>query len=378
MIAIFANGFGENAIAGKVAGVLSNNGCKVLVFPLVGKLTINGVEVPFVPKRTGSGGLTLSSLSNFIKDLREGVFLDLFRFIKTIRSYSNIKVAFVVGDPFLLFLVKSFVRGKPKIVFNSIYKSEIVEKHLWFEKYFIKKFVDYFVPRDRITAEYFIRFGVNTVYFGNPMVDAIDFNNRDFRKDKNLKTLLLLPGSRESAYKVMVKFLCIVESVFRKYGFLNFLCPLSSSISVDILGSVVRNYGWDLETSDEIIVIKKDIIEVICAYNSFGDMMVVSDVVLSFSGTATEQAAGFGKPNIMFFDKEVGWSRKWFDRQKILLGDNLKLFDRFNISEISNEIIYLLTNNKERERRGNIGKKLIEGIGSIERISKFLINLLDD
>ena len=376
MVGIFANGFGETVIASKVADVLSKSGCRVVIFPLIGNVSSGNLEIGFVPKNLGSGGLTFFSLSNFLKDLKEGAFLNLFRFTKTIRNYKNIKVAFVVGDPFLLFLVRTFVKGKPIVVFNSIYKSETVEKHFWFEKLFIKKFVDYFIPRDKVTAERFEKLGVKTLYFGNPMVDAVEFYGKEFRKDKNLKTLLLLPGSRDSAYKVMVKFLHIVESVFEKFGFFNILCPLSSSISVDVLKVELLKHNWDLQLSGDRIIIKKDVIDVICAYNSFGDMMIVSDVVLSFSGTATEQSAAFGKPSIMFFDKDIGWSRKWFERQKMLLGENLKLFDRFNISEISDEIVYLFTNSKERQKRGEIGKKMVEGIGSIHRISEFITSLL--
>lgn len=379
MIGIFSNGFGETTVASKIADKISLKGYEVYVFPLVGVPNVSQVvKVPFRPKNKGSGGMSFRSLENFIKDLQDGVLGDVFRFVKTVRKYKDkIKVAFIVGDPFLLFFVRLLIGKKHKFVFNSIYKSELIEKHLWFEKMLIKRCVDYFLPRDRFTNECFEKLNVKTIYFGNPMMDAIDFYNIDYRKDPLLKTLLLLPGSREVAYKIMPKFLMIVESVFEKFGFFNVLCPFSGSISLGTMEEVVMKHSWEMvKSSENLYVIKKGVIEIYCAYNSFGDMLRVSDVVLSCSGTATEQSAGFGKPNIMFFDNDVKWSRKWFERQKILLGDNLKFFDRFSVSSISEEIIFLFNNSKEREKRGEIGKKMVEGIGSIEMISNFLIDLL--
>ncbi len=375
MIGIFSNGFGETVIASKIANSISDKGAKVVFFPLVGNPKVKeSVEVAFFPKNEGSGGLTTQSLDNFLKDLRHGLLGDFFRYLRSIRKY-NFKVIFIVGDPFLLFLVKLFSKDSPIVIFNSIYKSELVDKHYWFEKLFIKKYVDYFIPRDKITAEYFSNLGVKTIYFGNPMVDAIDVRGIDYRKYPDMKTLLLLPGSRDWAYRIIPKFLCVVESVFQKFTFFNVLCPLSRSLSLDKVKDVVIKHGWEYIVDEEKVIFRKGVLDVVCAYDAFGDMLMVSDVVLSCAGTATEQSAGYGKPTIMFYDN-FGWSRGWFNRQKILLGDNLKLFDRFGVSEISDEIVMLFNDTNERKRRGEIGKKMIEGIGSIEKISDFVFKIL--
>lgn len=376
MIGIFSNGFGETAVATKIANNLAQKNQRVVLFPLLGNVTpCPNVEVPFQPRNVGSGGMTFSSVSNFIRDLKHKAFKELLRYIITVRNYDSLRVVIVIGDPFLLFLVKSVVRGRPIVVFSSLYKSEAVEKHFWFEKAFIRKFVHYFVPRDRYTAECFKKLGVETVYFGNLMLDAVEFRGIDFRENPGIKTLLLLPGSRDSAYKVMPKFLSVVESIFEKFGFFNVLCPLSGGISMEKMEESVLKHGWEVVRCNTTFELKKGLVKVVCAYGAFGDMVRVSDVVLSYSGTATEQAAGFGKPTVMFFDKEVGWSRKWFERQKVLLGGNLKFFESFAVSEISDEIIMLFNDSKERKRRGEIGKKMVEGIGSVEKFSNFILSL---
>lgn len=376
MVAIFANGFGETVIANKLSNRISEYGKDVILFSLVGNVNVNDkVIVGFKPRNLGSGGRTFHSIANFLLDLKSGSLFEVLRFIKAIRSYENIKTAVIIGDPFLLFIVKAFIRGNPTIVFNSIYKSEIIGRHFWFEKSFIKRYVSYFIPRDRYTSEVFSRLGINTVYFGNPMLDSVDILGIEYRKDPKLKTLLLLPGSTNTAYKIMPKLLYVVESVFRKFGFFNVLCPLSSGIILDNMKNYVIHHGWELIKRDGINMLKKDLIEVIVGVNTFGDMLSQSDVVLSCAGTATEQAAGFGKPTIMFIDKDTGLSKKWYRRQAILLGDNLKIFKSFSISDISDEIVLLFNDSAERERRGKIGMKMIEGKGSIDKMAEFISRL---
>lgn len=373
MIAVFANGFGETVIANKLSNKILESGKDVVIFSLVGNVNVNDkVIVGFKPRNLGSAGRTFHSITNFLSDLKSGSLFEVIRFIKAIRKHENIKTAVIIGDPFLLFVVKAFIRGNPTIVFNSIYKSEMVERHFWFEKSFIKRYVDYFIPRDRYTSEVFSKLGVNTLYFGNPMVDSVDIVGIEYRKDPNLKTLLLLPGSTDTAYRIMPKLLYIVESVFSKFGFFNVLCSLSSRIIPDNMKNYIIHHGWELVRLNGVNLFKKDLIEVIVGVDTFGDMLSQSDVVLSCAGTATEQSAGFGKPTIMFIDKDTGLSKKWFRRQGILLGENLRIFESFNISDISDEIVLLFKDAKERERRGRIGMSMIEGKGSIDKMAEFI------
>ncbi|MGB9621618.1 MAG: hypothetical protein ACP5PT_02915 [Brevinematia bacterium] len=375
MILIFSNGFGETEIAksilNKLVGLVD-----VKLYPLIGDVSqISSKFLGFVPRNYGSGGLTTRSLPNFLLDLLSGSVGELFRYIHSIKTSPRSEKVFIVGDPFLLMLVKSKLRFKVKTIFMSIYKSEISERHYWFEKYFIKKNVDYFLPRDRYTGEVFKKYGVQSVYLGNPMVDSVEVKGVDFRRDPRLKTLLLLPGSRDFAYKIIVKMLYVVESLFEKYGFFNVLWPIANMLDLNKIKDVLIKHRWFIFEESNKFVLKKNLIEVVAGKGMFGDMLNVSDVVLSTSGTATEQAAAFGKPTIMFFDPSIGISRSWFNRQKLLLGNNLKLFDRFNISDISDEIAFLFLNEDERTRRGKIGMSMIEGRGSIDRISKFLLSI---
>jgi len=104
-------------------------------------------------------------------------------------------------------------------------------------------------------------------------------------------------------------------------------------------------------------------------------MLNVSDVILSIGGTATEQASGLGKPSVMFYDPSTGINISWFKRQEKMLGDSVKIFYEFSVSEISNEIVHLLTNESERRRRGEIGRKLMYDANATEKIADLLVSI---
>jgi uncharacterized protein (TIGR03492 family) len=385
MIAIASNGFGETYVALGIARELAKKGSKTLLFPLIGNIkgVSDEVELCFVPNETRFGGFAFWSFSNFIRTIlspfdSKNEISNFLNFVKQLRKNKDrIDKVLVVGDPFLLFVVKKSLSKGTKVAFLSLFKSEITERHFWFEKKFIKRNVDVLITRDEYTAEVFKKLGVNAVFFGNPMVSSIDIKGIDLRENKELKTLLLLPGSREYyAYGVLVKMLYVVEAIVEKYGFINVLCALSDTISKERVKENVIKHDWEIiDKDDNIFLLSKGLIRVLCGYGIFGDMLNVCDVVLSVGGTATEQASGLGKPSVMFYDSSTGININWFKRQEKMLGESVKIFYKFSINEISNEIIHLFTNESERRRRGEIGKKLMYDNNSTQKIAELLISI---
>jgi uncharacterized protein (TIGR03492 family) len=385
MIAIASNGFGETYVALGIARELAKKGGKPLLFPLIGNIkgVSDEVELCFVPNETRFGGFAFWSFSNFIRTIlspfdSKNEISNFLNFVKQLRKNKDrIDKVLVVGDPFLLFVVKKSLSKGTKVAFLSLFKSELTERHFWFEKEFIKKNVDVLITRDEYTAEVFKKLGVNSVFFGNPMVSSIDIKGIDLRENKELKTLLLLPGSREYyAYGVLVKMLYVVEAIVEKYGFINVLCALSDTISKERVKENVIKHDWEIiDKGDNLFLLSKGLIRVLCGYGIFGDMLNVCDVVLSIGGTATEQASGLGKPSVMFYDSSTGININWFKRQEKMLGESVKIFYKFSINEISNEIIHLFTNESERRRRGEIGKKLMYDNNSTQKIAELLISI---
>jgi uncharacterized protein (TIGR03492 family) len=385
MIGIVSNGFGETYVALGVARKISRRGVKPLLFPLIGNIRgVEGeVELCFIPNDTRFGGFAFWSIGNFLKTIlspldSKNEIANFLSFLKQLRkNRDRIDKVLVIGDPFLLFVVRKSLLKDTKIIFLSLFKSELTEKHFWFEKKFIRRNVNVLITRDDYTAEVFSKIGVNAVFFGNPMVSSVEIKGIDLRENKDLKTLLLLPGSREYyAYNILVRMLYIAETVFDKYGFINVLCALSDTIDKKKLNEWVSKHGWELkDRDDKFFIISKGLLKVLCGYGVFGDMLNVSDVVLSIGGTATEQASGLGKPSVMFYDPSTGININWFKRQEKMLGDSVKIFYEFSVSEISNEIVHLLTNESERRRRGEIGKKLMYDANATEKIADLLVSI---
>jgi len=239
MIGIVSNGFGETYVALGVARKISRRGFTPLLFPLIGNIRgVEGeVELCFIPNDTRFGGFAFWSIGNFLKTIlspldSKNEIANFLSFLKQLRkNRDRIDKVLVIGDPFLLFVVRKSLLKDTKIIFLSLFKSELTEKHFWFEKKFIRKNVNVLITRDDYTAEVFSKIGVNAVFFGNPMVSSVEIKGIDLRENKDLKTLLLLPGSREYyAYNILVRMLYIIETVFDKYGFINVLCALSDTI----------------------------------------------------------------------------------------------------------------------------------------------------
>ncbi len=385
MIAIASNGFGETYVALGIARELVKRGFKPLLFPLIGNVkgVSEGIELCFVPGETKFGGFAFWSLSNFVRTIlspfdSKNEISNFLNFVKQLKKNgSRIEKILVVGDPFLLFVVRKSLSKGTKVAFLSLFKSEMTEKHFWFEKEFIKRNVDVLITRDEYTAEVFRKLGVNTIFFGNPMVSSIEIKGIDLRENKELKTLLLLPGSREYySYGVLVKMLYVVEAIVEKYGFINVLCALSDTIDKERLKESVIKHGWEvIDRDDKLFWLSKGLIRVLCGYGLFGDKLNVSDVVLSVGGTATEQASGLGKPSVMFYDSSTGISVNWFRRQEKMLGESVKIFYKFSVDEISNEIIHLFMDESERRRRGEIGRKLMYDNNSAQKIAELLISI---
>ena len=62
---------------------------------------------------------------------------------------------------------------------------------------------------------------------------------------------------------------------------------------------------------------------------AFGDVLQAADVVVGLAGTANEQAAGLGKPVVVFPGPGVQFGPRFFSSQRLLLGDALAVVAAF-------------------------------------------------
>ena len=73
--------------------------------------------------------------------------------------------------------------------------------HSFIEKYLLKTIPSLVFPRDSMTTKSLKESAVNSLYFGNPMMDNLAPKGISFPLNKTGHILGILPGSREEAYK---------------------------------------------------------------------------------------------------------------------------------------------------------------------------------
>ena len=104
--------------------------------------------------------------------------------------------------------------------------------------------------------------------------------------------------------------------------------------------------------------------------SAMGNLLAVSDLVLSQAGTATIQALGSGKPAITFINPRDRRSR--FDDEQILFGDARTVVPA-EAQAIGAALRKLLESEDERHRLGAIGQHRIGPPGAMEKIVTALV-----
>jgi uncharacterized protein (TIGR03492 family) len=374
-----SNGYGEDAIAAKIAEFVSPFR-RVGAFPLVG--LGNGYEKRKIPIIASFPPLEGGGISLF-SDIKSGLFSLLkkeWTFLRKIQK--DIHYAVAVGDILPAFLAHFAL--KKKFIFVGTAKSVYVQPYNIFERHILKKAQKIFV-RDEATAYFLTQKSVPANWVGNPMMDEL-FESKISIPPFNGLTITLLPGSRKDAPQ---NFLLQVEA-------LNFLQGMAQK---KIRGLVVlpptqearlffgKLYGWDgihfyLKKEQDGIIAQYEQGDVSLWFvvGALGEALQASSIVFGQAGTANEQAAGLGKPVIAFelslsfefkFPKRfegLSWYR-W--RQKKLLGNALTIV-KADAKRMAEKAFEILKNRPLYEKMSQEGKKRMGPSGACQKIAEFL------
>ncbi|MCX7784111.1 MAG: hypothetical protein N2318_10785 [Meiothermus sp.] len=156
-------------------------------------------------------------------------------------------------------------------------------------------------------------------YLGNPMLDALE----GVPLELTPPYLLLLPGSRSDAYQSLPRML---EAV-RLLGDLG-LTPVVAWAGLPL--EPLSAPGWRLEATGLAEGVTHrlahpDGTAVYLTQGAFKTALLGARVAISTSGTAAEQAAGYGVPLVGFPTAGPQYTQAFADQQKRLLGEALML-----------------------------------------------------
>lgn len=252
-----------------------------------------------------------------------------------VSNIDNTSFAIFVDYPgYNIFLARYF---KERGVKNVYYIAPQVWGWWSFRAKLVKRYFDLVLVIYPFEVDFWKSFGVNAIYVGNPVYDAILKNDiaaiPNLPKDK--KIIGLLPGSRPSEVKRILPYLMKIkrslEERYKNLYFLLSLVPEDINISFESNLRVVPGNGKAVMKS--------------------------SDVVIVASGTATLEAALLEKPMIVLYE---------LSPLSFLIGNIIKrveylslvniisqrrvvkeFIQRINVREVVDEVERLLFNEKE-------------------------------
>ena len=160
----------------------------------------------------------------------------------------------------------------------------------------IKKYVDKMMVILPFEKEFYQREGVDVEFVGHPLLEVIDvsFNKKEIYKEFGIDDrqiiIGILPGSRKKEIAYMLPEILKASSLIKgKYPSVQFLLPLSQSIEEDYLKNfITSDYSY---------------IKIVKGKNY--DVMKVSDLLITKSGTSTLEAAIIGTTMIIVYKTSI-------------------------------------------------------------------------
>ncbi|MDQ7073755.1 MAG: lipid-A-disaccharide synthase [Gammaproteobacteria bacterium] len=133
---------------------------------------------------------------------------------------------------------------------------------------------------------------VPVTFVGHPLVDQVKTElttqqaKQKFQLDNSDKTIGLMPGSRNSEIERLLPVLLeSAQSLQQRFGKLNFILPLASSIKLSQLKSQIEQSGLKIQV----------------VQNQTHDAITACDAVITASGTATLEIALLGVPMVIVY-----------------------------------------------------------------------------
>jgi len=292
-------------------------------------------------------------------EIRAGLLKNISRQLKIWGCFrGRVRTVICVGDVYLL-LQTLWGQGQLPVLMATA-KTVRLSGHWKMERFLLRHRCRRVWTRDEETAGEMLSNNVDAVYSGNPIMDLLCDNNEGdspWSSDEERSRILLLPGSRERAYRDM-SLILQTALLLREMIRAEFTVVIASSIRI---GRMIReNPGWsfvgdNLQKEDfRIRVLKGNLVG--AARNA--------DIVLGFGGTANQLCAGMGKPVVSIMEKGK-------NVQKKLLGDAESLAQG-TPGSLASEIRRIICSREEYDRMSRAGLERLGGPGAISSLMEYL------
>lgn len=367
-----SNGHGEDWIAAAVIARLPKT-IEVEAYPMIGAGNAYTGVCPVVGPRAALASEGWRNVKGSLRrDIATGGLLTVppaLNFLRKIRGRYDRVV--VVGD--MTGVLAAFATGHRELVYLDVYKTGAARLYSGPERFAISRSCKTVFCRADNLARTLEHIGVDARSAGNVMMDTIPQGDYDARARRHRPlAITLLPGSRAltaESFALQVDALRTLPPALRPDVFL----AVAGGINVEELAKKTglrRTAMLSAEPDDMGELADGDLTIHMARGGAMGNLLAVSDIVLSQAGTATVQALGLGKPAITFVNARDRRSR--FTDEQMLFGEARTVVPAEG-KAIGATLQHLLADDEERRRLANIGRQRIGGPGAMHAILDELV-----
>ncbi|QPN62166.1 hypothetical protein H8F25_10335 [Synechococcus sp. CBW1004] len=335
-VLLLSNGHGEDLSGALLARELRQRGVTVEALPLVGHghaYRQAGIPVLGPTRDFSTGGLGYTSLGGRLTELREGQYVDLVRRLGNLRGRRD-RLIVAVGD--LLPVLVAWLCRRPAVVYLVAYSSHY-EGRLrlpWPCGWLLRRRRMLGIwSRDPLTADDLSTQLARPVHFlGNPFLDLVASEDAPIPNDAQ-QSLAVLPGSRlPEALRNFERLLGLLGRLperLQQPRRLALRAALVSSLDAERLGRLAAPQGWRLQPgrgvadglAPQVLIRGEQRLQL--HWGRFPAVLRGSDLVVSMTGTAAEQAVGLGKPVLQVEGEGPQFTAGFAEAQRRLLGPGL-------------------------------------------------------
>ena len=341
-ILLLSNGHGEDLSGALIACELRARGYRADALPLVGHgRAYDQAAIPLLgrTREYSTGGLGYTSLWGRLTEVFQGqVGYLLRRLALLVRIAHRYDLVVVVGD--VLPVAAAWLTWRPVVTYLVAYSSHY-EGRLrlpWpcgaclasarFRRV---------LSRDALTAsDLGEQLGRPVDFLGNPFFDAAVAAGEPVGANEPLgagqpapiQRLGLLPGSRlpEALHnlELMLEVLAQLPEHLQQPDQLGLSAALVGRLGPEEVAPLASRLGWRLDSEAGTITrLRRGPLRLELVWGRFAAVVQHSDLVLSMTGTAAEQAVGLGKPVLQLVGSGPQFTDNFAEAQRRLLGPSL-------------------------------------------------------
>jgi uncharacterized protein (TIGR03492 family) len=373
-----SNGHGEAAIADAIAAEIREIAPDVRCdhLALVGRAGSRNMSDVGPQRALPSGGLiAMGNLVNIARDVGAGLIgLVLAQRAFLRKAHDAYAAVVAVGDTYAYLMSKA---ARLPSIFVGTAKSVSVAPYGAFEERLLRGAAACFV-RDEPTAARLRSHGVAAVA-ANAIVDLFA---RARQVDASAATggfnplILLLPGSRESAYADARRLAEIVERLRERFPSLGAVLSIAPGMDARRFAGALRSDGWTVASGGEdgvpFTASRSDSPSIRAWSGPLAAPLRSATIALGQAGTANEEAAAAGVP-VVALERRAGTRSSWYrHRQRRLLGDALVVLPD-DPQRAAEGIIALIDDPQHRAQMAEAGKRRMGPSGGARTIAARIV-----